>query len=110
MSKQIPLVIGVGAVAVTLGYFAVAWRHNEALSSNFQSIAPGTGMDVVLSALGPPDAIRQGCRDKPTWLDQPVTEACAVELQYDARLLPKFWTVGFNEQDRAIAKYEYTSP
>jgi hypothetical protein len=43
-------------------------------------------------------------------MNRPVLEAtCAEELEYRAKLHGVFWTVGFDAQGRAIAKYRYVS-
>jgi len=101
----------IAAVVLLVAYVAYAAHRNSSLSANFESRQPGASREQVLSVMGKPTLERTGCRDTATWLGQPVTgKSCAIELQYDARLLPKFWTIGFDQKGIAIAKYEYVSP
>jgi hypothetical protein len=99
------------AVVLLVAYGAYAAHRNSSLSANFKSVQPGASRKQVLSMMGKPTFERNGCRDAATWLGQPlVGKTCATELQYDARFIPKFWTIGFDEKGFAIAKYEYVSP
>jgi hypothetical protein len=107
-----PLWVLITAVLVLLvTYGAYAAYRNSSLSANFNSIQPGTPRKQVLLILGKPTSERNGCRDVPTWLGQPVAgKTCATEAQYDAKFLPKLWTIGFDDAGLVIAKYEYVSP
>jgi hypothetical protein len=99
------------ALAVLAAFGAYVARRNAAMGSGFDQIKKGELAERVLQRLGEPSSERGGCQDALTWLDQPVTgEVCVKELRYEALILPKYWTVGFDANDRAIAKYEYVSP
>lgn len=98
-------------IILLIAYGGYVAHRNASLSANFKSVQPGTSREQVLSMMGDPTSERTGCRDAPTWLGQAVVgKACATEVQYDAGLLPKFWTIGFDQEGLAIAKYEYVSP
>ena len=99
------------AVAVAFGgYLAfMAWT-DRTLEHGFRNVTEGTHRDQVVASLGPPDTVRGACRDLPTWMNRPVLEAtCAEELEFHAGLKGVFWTVGFDAQGKAIAKYRYVS-
>lgn len=100
------------AVAAGLAvYAAIGVAKNRSLSSHFASLRKGATIAEVRSTMGAPTSERAQCRDPPSWLGEPVVEThCEVEYQYDAFLLPKFWTVAFDPQGRVFAKYEYVSP
>jgi hypothetical protein len=86
-------------------------RANSPLNAGFNAAAPGMARDQVISMMGSPTSETPGCRDAATWLGQPLADkTCTTELSYDAKVLPKFWTIGFDEKGLAIAKYEYVSP
>jgi hypothetical protein len=90
-----------------VGYLALGDRS---LDLGFRSVAEGASRQQVVSILGPPDEVRAGCRDLPTWMNRPtVAAACAEELEYRAKLKSTFWTIGFDGQGRAIAKYRYVA-
>jgi hypothetical protein len=97
------------ATAVVLGgYVAYLARGDRSLDRAFREVSEGATRAEVVALLGPPDAVREGCRDLPTWMNRPVVDAvCAQELEFHATLRAVAWTVGFNEQGRAIAKYRY---
>ena len=101
----------IAAVVLLVAYVVYAVHRNSSLNANFKSIQPGTSREQVLSLMGKPTSEKAGCRDAATWLGHPVVgKTCATELRYEARLLPKFWTIGLDEKGFAIAKYEYVSP
>jgi hypothetical protein len=88
----------------------VVWK-NDSLGKKFETVSEGASKAQVLALMGSPDLVRMECRDAPRWLDRAVVgKTCASELQYNAKHLPKFWTIGFDAADVAIAKYEYVSP
>jgi hypothetical protein len=102
-----------GALVVILlgSYFAVALQHNASLGKSFNAIEQGATREQTLELMGRPSLERNSCRDAPTWLGQPVQSAqCVAEYQYDARLVPEFWTIGFDANGKAVAKYDYVSP
>jgi hypothetical protein len=94
-------VFGAYVVALTIG--------DRRLDSGFRSVPERASKDQVIALLGPPHAVRSSCRDLPTWMNRPVAGVCAEELEYRARLRAVLWTVGFDEQGRAIAKYRYVA-
>jgi hypothetical protein len=96
----------VAAFGAYVGFLALADRT---LDRGFRRVPEGAAREQVIALLGPPHAVRTGCRDLPTWMNRPVTAVCAEELEYSARLRAVFWTVGFDEQGRAIAKYRYVA-
>ena len=112
MRNKNVLGIALGVLTVIIGAYVVSVvQVNASLEKTFNSISEGMTKDQVIGAMGKPDLVREGCRDGPVWLDRPVpNKTCMSEFQYDARLLPKFWTVGFDAENRAIAKYPYVSP
>jgi hypothetical protein len=92
------------------GYLAVSAYDDRSLGRNFRAVPEGASRDEVIALMGAPDRVRAGCRDLPTWMNRPsASTVCAEELEYDAKLKPAFWTVGFDEEGRAIAKYAYVS-
>jgi hypothetical protein len=97
------------AIAVVLGsYVAYLARGDRGVDRAFRDVPEGATREDVVSRLGPPDVVREGCRDLPTWMNRPVAHtACAEELEFHASLRNVAWTVGFDEQGRAIAKYRY---
>jgi hypothetical protein len=100
----------VGVVAVFAAYLAFLAYADRKREGGFRNLPEGATKEQVISMLGPPDDVRAGCRDLPTWMNRPIVGAeCAEELEYRARLRPDFWTVGLDEQGRAIAKYRYVS-
>src|SRR5688572_7940750 len=106
----VPIALTVVALAVAV-YVALGLLHNNTLAAAFERVTPGQAREDVLAMLGTPDSARSECRDSPSWTGQPVAaSSCAGEVQYEAAFLPKFWTVGFDEESRVIAKYEYSSP
>jgi hypothetical protein len=97
-----------GIFAVFGAYLAWSAYGDRSLDRRFRALSEGATTAEVISSLGEPDAVRSGCLDAPTWLNRPVLDAqCAQEFRYEARLRPAFWTVGFDERGRAIAKYAY---
>jgi hypothetical protein len=86
-------------------------QRNVTLSRGFTSVTQGSTREQVISLMGEPNIKLEGCQDAVTWLERPVVgKKCSSQYRYDAKLLPKYWTVGFDEKGRAIAKYEYVSP
>jgi len=91
-------------------YLVLLARTDRSLDRGFRSVGEGATREEVVGLLGAPDEVRSGCRDLPTWMNRPVLEsACAEEVEYRATLRPVFWTVGFDSNGRAIAKYRYVS-
>jgi hypothetical protein len=109
MRRPIFLAVGICAVAAIGLVFYAAWRDSE-IAGNFRLVSEGMSREEVVGLMGTPDVSRVACRDAPTWMDRRVAESCSEELQYDAKLAPTFWTVGFDSAGRAIAKYAYVSP
>lgn len=103
------IVIAIGLLAVgTVVYIAAA---NHSTSSTFKSVTAGMTKAEVISLMGAPGAENAKCQNHPMWLDKPINDhACVSELQYDARMSPEFWTIGFDAQGHAIAKYHFVSP
>ncbi len=100
------ILVSVGATLVMAGVY-----KNNAYSSGFASVVRGMTEEQVVKALGTADARRKACRDTPTWQGATISgDECSFELQYDAFLFPKFWTIGFGEDGSVISKYEYVSP
>ena len=92
-------------VLVLLAYVGFGFAKNSRYSARFEQIAKGTSAEVVRAAMGKPSAERNACRESPTWLGVPSdSTSCSLEYQYDAFLLPKFWTIGFDIAGKAIAK------
>lgn len=105
----IPLSVLLVSSTVTYGIYVVA--KNRAYRSGFEAIERGMAKSEVIDAMGRPDSERAGCRDRPTWLGKHLDDqVCMTEYQYNARLLPEFWTVGFGTDGKVIAKYDYISP
>ncbi len=99
------------AITAVLGAYVgyLAWG-DRSLDLAFRSVAEGASREQVVSLLGAPDEVRPGCLDLPTWMNRPaVAAACAEEIEYRAKLKAVFWTIGFDAQGRAIAKYRYVS-
>jgi hypothetical protein len=104
-------VITIGLAASLGGYLAFAAFRNTSLTNGFNTVSKGETVAQVVAVLGKPSLVRTACRDSPTWLGAQVQDkTCAREYQYNARILPKFWTVGFDGNRKVIAKYEYVSP
>jgi hypothetical protein len=100
-----------GIFAVFGSYLAWSALSDRRLDRRFRALSEGATTAEVISSMGEPDSVGPGCRDAPTWLNRPVLGAmCSQEFRYEAKLRPGFWTVGFDEQGRAIAKYAYVSP
>ena len=96
--------------AVLSAYVAYLAWGDRSLDLKFRSVAEGADREQVVALLGPPDEVRPACLDLPTWMNRPaVAAACAEELEYRAKLKSVFWTIGFDAQGRAIAKYRYVS-
>lgn len=109
-TRIVLLTVGLIVVAA-IGYFASGLVQNYRRGHAFAAITVGMSEGEVVKRLGNPNLRRKGCRDTPSWFGAPVVEEhCNFELQYDLRFEPAFWTVGFNERARVIAKYEYVSP
>lgn len=100
------LACALAAIAAYVGYLL----FDDSLNRGFDAVTAGMTESAVVEILGPPDERRQGCRDAPTWEGTPVTGECAVELVYHAHFGPVFWTVGFDRNAQAVAKYAYVSP
>jgi hypothetical protein len=96
---------------VLLAYVGFGFAKNNRYAVRFEQIAKGTSAEAVRNTMGRPSAERNACRDSPTWLGaRSDSSSCSLEYQYDAFLLPKFWTIGFDAAGKAVAKYEYVSP
>jgi hypothetical protein len=96
--------------AVFAAYLAFLAYGDRKRDRGFRGLSEGATKEQVVAALGAPDDVRSGCRDLPTWMNRPIVGVpCAEELEYRAKLRPVFWTVGLDEQGRAIAKYRYVS-
>lgn len=101
------------ALAIIILILLTTWIviNNEAQGENFRKVAKGMSEQEILSIYGKPTIRRTGCRDTPTWEGSPIVETkCSFEMQYNALILPKFWTVGFDANGNVISKYEYISP
>ena len=86
-------------------------RRNDALKSGFDQITLGELRSNVVRRLGVPSSSSVHCQNEVLWLNRTVEKLqCVEELRYDALILPKYWTIGFSKDDRAITKYEYVSP
>ena len=95
-----------------LAYVAfVFWRHDD-MRHRFETVYQGMTTAQVLDLMGAPEIERKGCRDGQwSWKGEPVPgKTCATEFQYAAPVMFGFWTIGFDSEDIAIAKYAYISP
>jgi hypothetical protein len=102
------VLISLVVLAVAIAYVV---RRNTVLQTGFDQVTKGESRADVVRRMGSPSSERDGCQDAATWLGEPAaTAVCKKELRYEAIVLPKYWTVGFDAEDRAIAKYEYVSP
>ncbi len=100
-----------GIFSVFGAYLAWVALGDRRLDRRFRALSEGATTAEVISSMGEPDSVAPACRDAPTWLNRPVLDAtCSQEFRYEAKLKPGFWTVGFDERGRAIAKYAYVSP
>ncbi|MDH4580271.1 hypothetical protein E8F20_00105 [Pseudomonas sp. BN415] len=109
MSKKKTVSLVIFAIILLAG-FITSWK-NMNYSDGFESIGKGMTEEQVTDAMGKSDLRRLGCRDTPTWQGDKIQEDhCGFELQYNAFLLPKFWTIGFGKDGAVISKYEYVSP
>lgn len=109
-ARIVPFMFG---LAVLLGVAAIVLGllRNHTRESSFDAVSKGMPEDQVRVLMGGPDMRREGCRDTPSWLGNPIPEQrCSFEYQYDAWLEPQFWTVGFGADGRVISKYNYVSP
>jgi len=103
--------ISVFAFVVIVSFFTFIFWRNGDLKNSSELVSRGMTQADVVELLGVPDKERAHCRDGPTWLGEPQHgKVCAVEFQYNAFLMPKFWTVGFDASGKVIAKYNYVSP
>ncbi len=109
-AKRVALVLLACAVAAVVALGGYLLYDDSAHNSRFDAVTAGMTESDVVRILGRPDERRQGCRDAPSWEGAPVAGACAVQLVYYAHLGPVFWTVGFDRNGKAIAKYAYVSP
>ncbi len=111
MWQRILVVSLVAILVLGIAYVIAGFIHNSRQATAFSKIEIGMSEGDVIKRLGRPNLHREGCRDAPSWLGAPVSASkCSFEVQYDAQFEPQFWTVGFDEQGRVIAKYEYSSP
>ena len=86
-------------------------ENNSNLHSGFTKILPGDSKEIVIFQLGKPDLETKNCTNISFWVDQEMTSSkCVEEIRYDAYILPKYWTIGFDKNRRAILKYEHVSP
>ena len=70
------------------GFAIYVVEKNLTCASGFESLARGMTAMQVIDAMGQPDSKRNGCRDRPTWVGEPLTDTvCATEYQYNARVL-----------------------
>jgi hypothetical protein len=109
MSKQ--GLMAAALLLIPIAAVAYAVERNIALKKGFDEINPGALRAEVIRRLGKPSSSHSPCEDSTTWLDRQIDKSrCVVEIRYEAPFLPKYWMIGFDQADRAIAKYEYVSP
>lgn len=98
-------------LSIAIGVGSYIGYRNVALEQGFDSVTPGELRRDIIRRLGKPSSVDTSCQDEVTWLDQQVDKSkCIQEIRYDAILLPKYWTIGFDKNKRAVAKYNYVSP
>ena len=106
------VLLALGAIvlaAIAMVLLSLLRNHNR--QTSFDAVLKGMSEDQVAMLMGHPDTRREGCRDAPSWLGDPIHEQrCAFEYQYDAWFEPQFWTVGFGAGGQTISKYNYISP
>ncbi len=108
---KVAFIVVFGVIVLVVGYAFWANSKADQLIRQFELVKTGLTEKEVVSLLGEPSEIRDGCRDQP--LDsnnQPMTTICAKQYQYDLALQPAFLTVAFDENGRAFSKYHYVSP
>lgn len=104
-------ILWVFIVVALIGSVLLVALKNHVSAIAFQSVSKGMGKSEVLSIMGRPDAESTACMNPAMWLDEPAdNQECVRELQYNALLVPEFWTVGFDAHDRTITKYHFISP
>jgi len=102
--------IAIAVVVLLIGYGVYVAYHNASLDSAFTAVTQGATPEEVVALMGEPSA-KRGCADAVTWLEHPVLgKKCAFEYRYDAKVMPNYWTIGFDDGHHAIAKYAYVSP
>lgn len=99
----------VAVVAVLGAYVAYLAQADRSFEAQFRGVAEGATRAQVIARLGTPDAVRESCRDLPTWMNRPVLATCAEELEFHAGLKGVFWTIGFDADGKAISKYRYVA-
>lgn len=110
MKRSVSIILAV-CIALVAGCALWVGRQNSLLESGFQAVTPGMSRNEVISLMGKPATETAGCHEGLTWMGQTVTGGpCGVEFRYDAHIKPVYWTVSFDRENRAMAKYEYVSP
>lgn len=109
MTKRMMLLL-LTILLLVAGSVFIAMR-NAALGSGFDRTIRGELRSDVIRRLGKPTVSYSNCSEEVVWLDERVASGiCAREVRYDAVLLPKYWTIGFDKAGRVVAKYEHVSP
>jgi hypothetical protein len=104
-------ILGIGVSLTAVAAIVYVVLENRASSTAFQSISKGMSKNVVLSIMGTPSLDRTNCMNRSMWLENPVpAHNCVSEIQYNARVLPEFRTIGFDIKGQAVTKYHYVSP
>lgn len=106
-------VVLVGICFLWIGY--CLWQVNN-YNQNHSKINTGDSTDAVLKLLGQPKEIK-GCSENIAWGSELSIKKnngeCVKEYWYYSPipiLAPEMWTVGFDQQNKAISKYRYASP
>ena len=108
-----PVYLSVGSV-VLVGAIWLAWAfwRDNRLQSDFGKIAPGTTEFEVLQKLGRPKRVEK-CGEFFGPLPKEESEGCAREYLYASPfvpLLPQYYVVRFNADNRVKSTYPYSSP
>jgi hypothetical protein len=102
--------IGIAIAAAVLALSAWSVYRNWSLSKGFEQIAIGDSRERVLHVLGRPKR-RERCGEP---FGNPGGKPdCHEDYLYAspyAPLIPKYWSVSFNNQGIVIDKYHYVSP
>lgn len=104
MKRKRSLIVLTVVVITGLAPLGFMELSDQERSASFQTISSGMSKNEVIAIMGEPNEVLLECLDPIEGL------ICSSELQYDSYLLPRFWTVAFDDEDRVISKYAYVSP
>jgi hypothetical protein len=109
MRRTVAFAIIVAIAGLSFGSYA--WARNANLKSEFYKTKRGETESAVVQRMGAPSSINSPCYNTDFWLDEHVSHSgCVRELAYNAVALPKYWSIGFDKNGRAVTKYENVSP